>query len=131
MRYLGIDYGGKRIGLALSDENGGLAFPLQMVENGKRTIGEIKHLCNEKNVSTIVVGESMDFKGQGNPIMEEIKIFVSALEKETLLPVHLEPEFLTSAQASRIQGEHKKIDTSAATLILQAYLDKKRNGDNR
>ena len=130
MRYLGIDYGTKRIGVALSDENGSLAFPSDVVKSGKNALEEIKLICEKNNVGAIVVGESTDFKGHDNPIMEEIKNFVSVLKKETNLPVDLEPEFLTSAQASRVQGEHGKIDTSAAALILQAYLDKKRNGDN-
>lgn len=127
---MGIDYGTKRLGIALSDGDGKLAFPLLMIENREKTVEEIHRLCKENKIEIVVVGESINFKGQENPVMEEIKSFVLTLEKETHLPVRLEPEFLTSAQASRVQGEHGKLDASAAALILQSYLDKKTNGLN-
>lgn len=133
MRLLGIDYGGKRIGLALSDETLSLAFPYKVIFNGKTTIEELKKVCNENNISGIVIGESRDDKGEENEIMVAVREFANVLQKETGAPVFFEQEYLTSVEAHRIsffeQGRQKgkDIDAAAATLILQRYLDKKNN----
>jgi methionine--tRNA ligase beta chain len=62
--------------------------------------------------------------------MKNIDKFIEELKKITNRSVHLEPEFMTSVQASRIQGENKMIDASAATIILQSFIDKKNNKSN-
>lgn len=133
MRLLGIDYGGKRIGLALSDETLSLAFPFKVVLNGKTIAEELKKVCDENSVSGVVIGESRDDKGRENEIMVAVREFADILRKETGLPVFFEQEYLTSVEAHRIsffeQGRQKgkDIDAAAATLILQRYLDKKNN----
>lgn len=124
MRFLGIDYGSKRVGTALSDETGVLAFPHSVIPNDERLIPALKKIVTEEGVTEIVMGESRDYKGKENPIMESILVCKEALERTTNLPVHLEPEFLTSAQAAYFQGKHDKLDASAAAIILQAYLDR-------
>jgi putative Holliday junction resolvase len=116
---MGIDYGTVRVGVALSDEEGILAFPFAILENSKDLVSEIEDICKENNVKEIVVGESRDFNQKENAIMEDIKIFVEKLK----LPVHMHPEFLTSIEAERIQGKVNKLDASAAAIILQNYLD--------
>lgn len=146
MRYLGIDYGTKRIGIALSDEKGKMAFAHSVIANigAEKVLVKIKKICAENFVGKIVLGKSLNYKGAPNPIMAEIETFKIALEKETGLPVAYENETLTSAEARRpLEGERKrpptlskrklpekekqarrKIDASAAALILQSYLDK-------
>ena len=124
MRYLGIDYGSKRIGLAHSDEAGKFAFPHSVLE-GDDPIKKIMLLVSKEKVSEIVLGESKDFKGKDNAIMKKIHEFKVELEKTTNIPVHFEPEFLTSVEAERLQGKHDKLDASAAALILQSFLDRK------
>ena len=147
MRYLGIDYGEKRIGIALSDENGKMAFAHSVIANRgtKKVSAEIKKICAENSVGKIVLGKSLNYKGELNQIMSGIEPFKTVLEKETSLPVIYENETLTSAEARRPLGGPRKrppvlskrkspekekkagmkVDASAAALILKSYLDKK------
>ncbi len=127
MRYLGIDYGSKRVGVALSDESGVMAFPNQVLKNDQGLILKIKKICDDEKVGEIVVGESLDYKGKPNPIMKKIDGFVAELKEMVKLPVMLEPEFMTSQEAVLIQGETEMHDASAAALILKSFLDKKAN----
>jgi putative holliday junction resolvase len=123
MRYLGIDYGEKRVGLALSDEQGDFSYPLSVIQNSDNLVSEIKDICKENNVGTIVIGESKNFNQEENPIMKSVKVLKSNLEKETVLPVKLHPEFMTSLEAERLQGHNDMHDASAAALILKSYLE--------
>ncbi len=126
MRYLGIDYGTKKVGIAFSDKEGVLAFPFKVLKNLRTydVLREIKKICEEKEISKIVLGESLDYKGRPNPVMAEIEKFKILLEKEIGLPVIFETEVLTTKQAANSQPESKKLDASAAALILQSYLDR-------
>lgn len=124
MRYLGIDFGKKRVGLALSDESGTLAFPHSVLPNNKKLVAEVVRIAREQKVQAIIVGESKNLDGKDNKIMKDIEPFAEALHKETKLTVHLEPEFWSSVQAERWQGKTYKLDASAAAIILQSYLDR-------
>jgi len=127
MRYLGIDYGTRRVGLAISDEGGKIAFPEQTLTNNKDLISKVASFCQKKDIKKVIIGESRDYSGQPNEIMKAAEEFSVALEKATGLEVIKEPEFLTSHQASKIQGGSNQIDASAASIILQSYLDKMKN----
>ena len=124
MRFLGVDYGEKRIGLALSDEEGRLAFPKEIIINDKNVFEKIRDIIKKEIVGSIVVGESVNARGEPNPIDEKIKSFISGLEKEFGLPVYSEKEFFTSVEARRYMPSPELADASAAALILQRYLDK-------
>ncbi len=144
MKFLGIDYGTKRIGTALSDERGILAFPEKIILNDSSIFENIGEIIKTKNISEIVVGESVDFSGKLNVLSARIEIFISELKNKFNLPVYKQKEFLTSVEARKI-GSNKKslsqsqvhskvkqiksgrIDASAAALILQRYLDKINN----
>lgn len=130
MRFLAIDYGSKRVGIALSDPSGDFALPYAVFPNDKKLISSIASLCHEQEVGTIIIGESKDYKGVDNPIMKKVLLFKEELENQTKLPVVLEPEYLTSAEAERLQGKNDMIDASAAALILKSYLDKRHNDIN-
>jgi putative holliday junction resolvase len=127
MRLLGIDYGSKRIGIALSDESKTIATPKAVLVNGPKLIQEIKDICAKDNVIEIVLGDSKNFKGEPNKIMKKIEPFRRKLEEEIGLPVYMEQEFLTSFAAERFQGKNDMLDASAAALILQSYLDRMKN----
>jgi len=127
MKILGIDYGSKNVGVAISDDDCNLAFPKTVVKNSKDLAENVKAICENENISAIVVGESTNSKGEPNIIMKKITPFVAELETKTGLAVHLEPEFMTTEQARRFQGQIKEIDASAAAIILQSYLDKENN----
>lgn len=126
MKFLGIDYGTKRVGIAISSGNNTIAFPKSVLPNTKNLIGEIKTIYENEDIAGIVVGESHNFKGEPNPLMKDIEIFIEKIKKEIDTPIYLEPEFLTSHQAQQIQGKNKMLDASAAAIILQSFLDKKR-----
>ena len=123
MRFLGIDYGTKRIGVAISDENGTLAFPKGIVKNNGELFGKIERILSEERISEIVMGESLDFAGLPNALVKEVDFFIGKTKKKFKLPVHLEKEFWTSVEARRYQ--QGQVDASAAALILQRYLDKR------
>ena len=122
-RFLGIDYGDKKIGLAISDENKVLAFPKEVILNDNHTLSKISEILKAEKVSEIVIGESLDLKWKPNMITNDIDIFIAELEIKFNIPTHRQKEFFTSVEARRYK-DVKKADASAAALILQRYLDK-------
>ncbi len=127
-KIIGIDVGTKKVGIAISNEDQTLAFPVDVIDfSVVRKF--IKDLAEKESVQRIVVGESTRLDMTDNPVMEHIRAFAGKLEKDGLEVVY-ENEFMTSMQASRIQGYNKKQDASAAAIILQSYLDKQKTIDN-
>ena len=138
-KLIGIDYGEKKIGIALSDDDGAVAFPKEIIKNDGELINYIADLALKENISCIVMGQSTNYHGKDNPIMERAYQFKKALEKKLSVPVYFEVEFLTSVEAQRQQQEadlprsrkpkvNKHVDASAAAIILQSFIDK--NKDN-
>ncbi len=137
MKYLGIDYGAKRVGLAMSDDGGKIAFPYRVIGNNLELIDTIHNICGEENISAIILGESLDSSGNKNKVMGSIEELKKNLEMELDLPVDFEKEFMTSVHsgeqkfknifiARKIKKEkNEKDDSKAAALILQRYLDRK------
>jgi putative holliday junction resolvase len=123
-RVMGIDFGTKRIGVALCDENREMALPLQVVKNDKTAVSVISKIIKEKDVNLVVIGESKDFNMKDNAVMDDIRAFETMLSNESGVEIDYEPEFLTSHQAHHVQGKTKMLDASAATIILQSYLDR-------
>lgn len=135
MKLIGIDYGTKRVGIAISDDEGNLAFPKCVLENNTALLENITRIITDEHITTVVLGYSLDYKGADNSVMKAITVFKDELEKQSALRVFLEPEFLTSAEAkrqpsllkqprSRKKRSRKSVDAEAAALILQSYLDK-------
>lgn len=124
MRFVGIDYGKKRVGIAVSDSEGKFALPHAVWENGPDLVERIKTFCLEKQADGIVLGESRDLDGRENEILKEIMWLKEVLSAEISIPIYLEPEFYTSVEAGRIQGKNKMNDASAAALILKSYLER-------
>ncbi len=127
MRYLGIDYGTKRVGVAVSDDGGTMAFPYAILENVKGLVGEIKTICAHEDVEAIVIGESMDYKGKPNLVKKEVDRFIAELRLVLNIPIIEEREFLSTQQARFYQTKRKRVDDSAAAIILQSYFDRKNN----
>ena len=145
-RFMGIDYGTKRIGVAISDENCILAFSKEIVLNDKNTFNKLSDIIKKENIEEIVVGESVDFSGKLNVLSGRIEVFILELKEKFNLPVHKQKEFLTSVEARRYEnlgGQARKsnahskvkqiksgrVDASAAALILQRYLDRRNKND--
>ena len=122
-RILGIDFGTKRIGVAVSDEARQFALPLVVVKNSELAAKEILEIAHQHEVVEVVMGESRNYKQEPNAIFEEADAFKVKLESLGFT-VHLELEFMTSMQAERFQGKTDLTDASAAALILQSYLDR-------
>jgi len=128
MRYLGIDYGEKRIGLALGEK--GLARPLMVLPNNKEIGEKIGQICQKEAIDRLVLGWSEDLK-------EEIKTFKESLEGRLGLLVELEDETLTSRvgiatmieTGSKRKKRKKEADAAAAAEILASFLIKK-GGEN-
>ncbi len=129
MRHLGIDYGTKKIGLALSDEAGTMGFPKGIVPNDSRAIDEVQKLIRTEQVECIVMGESIAPSGQENPVAKGARVFAEALTEATGVTVVFEPEMYTTQEAKRdFEGVHVSrsgnVDASAAALILTSYLSR-------
>ena len=108
MKFLGIDYGTKRIGVAISDEKGILAFPKEIVLNDLNTFKKLSEIIKAENISEIIVGESVDFSGKLNVLSARIEVFIFELEDKFNLPIHKQKEFLTSVEARKV-GSTKKV----------------------
>ena len=125
MKYLGIDYGTKRIGIAVSDETGEFAFP-KAILHPKFAVQEIALLVQKEGIAAIALGQSMASNGAANDIAPVIEKFKSALEVATGVPVSYQYEGGSSFEAHRYQTKAGARDDSAAAIILQRFLDKNR-----
>ena len=133
-RILGIDYGSKRIGLALSDPGCVIASPYQTVNyhGFSDFLSKLTSLIKNSDVSKIVVGFPLGLKGQRTAQTIEVEKFISTLKTHISLPIDLIDERLSSVEAIRslqhqgFQPSRKKslIDMTAASILLQTYLDK-------
>ncbi len=130
MRYLGIDFGLKRIGLAISDENNRIAFGLTTLENkGLKDLRlSIERLVERYEVGKIVIGFPNNMNGTPGYLSKELYKVVEVLKSIPGIEIIMWDERLTSVEGERIAREMRKrdrklIDKIAATLILQSYLD--------
>ena len=123
MKYLGIDYGSKRVGVAISGDDSALAFPLIVLKNDDKLMANLANIVKDHSINEIIVGESKDYKQNPNPIMKDIDAFVVEVKKLLGIKVILHPELLSSIEAERVQGKNDMLDASAAAIILQSYID--------
>lgn len=130
MRHLGIDFGLKRIGLAISDENNRIAFGLTTLENkGLNDLRlNIERLVERYSIDKIVIGFPNNMNGTPGYLSKELSKVVEMLKSIPGIEVITWDERLTSVEGERIAREmgkkdRKLIDRIAATLILQNYLD--------
>jgi len=133
MRYLGVDYGSKRIGLALSDDAGTMGFPHSIIANTPRRVDEVCALIAREKIGTVVIGESRTLRGDDNPIAKDARAFGAQIAARAGVPVSYESEVFTSAEARRAPAKEVKsraakrradVDASAAALILTSYLSR-------
>ena len=141
MRVLGVDHGEKRIGLAISDSTGTIARPLAIVNHVSRE-EDARHVLEfsaKNDVTVIVVGCSTDEEGFPNAAGRRARRFAEALKEKTETPVELWDESLSTqdARAARIAGGASRkrrrlpVDSLAAVVILQSYLDAPRQAGRR
>ena len=123
-KILGIDYGEKRVGIAITSEDRKMAFPRYVLQNDDKLVDKISKIALDEGVEEIVIGRSLDYKNQPNHIMSSIEELGRVLSKERKFKIYYENEFLTSAEAKRIQGENEMLDASAAAIILRSFIEK-------
>lgn len=136
MKYLAIDFGSKKSGIAVSDDRGTVAVPFKVVST-EELEQELDHMLGNVLFERIVFGESVNNKGEHNEIFEQTKKFVDKMkEKYEARIVNgeiqfiYEKEFMTSKHARSLDdgknnlGKHIAVDDRAAALILQRHLDK-------
>jgi putative holliday junction resolvase len=132
MRCLGIDFGSSRIGIAISDDLGMLAHPLETIPNNSEFLSRLQKIVLEKGVSRIVVGIPRNMDGSYGPSAEKAKLFLSQLKSEFAgVQLIAWDERLTTVEAQRLlhaAGRDVKksrpiIDQVAAQVLLQSYLD--------
>jgi putative Holliday junction resolvase len=138
-RYLGLDVGNRRIGVAVSDELGLTAQPVLTLErrhNRREDLRSLARLCRRFGVLGIVVGNPLHLSGDVSPQAAKTQAFAAELGELTGLPIHLRDERLTTREAHQIlyeagharQQHQRVVDQVAATLILQSFLEEQRSG---
>lgn len=143
MRVIGLDYGTKTVGVAISDETKLIAQPLVTIERKqanklRQTYAAIERIIAEQNVELIVLGYPKNMNNTEGERVEATKEFKEALERRTGLEVVLVDERLTTVEANRIledtgvavSARKEHIDKMAAAIILQNYLDMEYNKKN-
>lgn len=137
-RSLGIDYGKRRVGLAVSDPTGTIATPLPTItrRRGKRPpVASVARLAKEYDVAELVLGLPLTLEGTDSDWTREVREFGSKLADRCGLPLSLVDERMTSVRAERAvrqemglkrseREEKERIDAAAAVLILQTHLDR-------
>ena len=135
-RILGIDYGQKRIGLAVSDPLHVIAQPLTTLvrDSSEQWWHELGEILREQEIEAVVIGYPLSLKGTPSAQTKEVERFISELRERCSVPIHQFDERLTSVAARRLLQQqsvktgHRKalVDRTAAALILQSYLDSHR-----
>ncbi len=137
MRWMGIDIGERRYGVALSDEDGVIAYPLTTLfaeKGGAAPLQALAKLVSERNVVGIVVGLPARMDGRHGPEARNAEVVAEQLRTELGMPVELWDERLTTAEAERLlvmAGVRRKkrrgaTDRIAAAIILQSFLDRQK-----
>ncbi|MCL6560132.1 MAG: Holliday junction resolvase RuvX [Firmicutes bacterium] len=138
MRIMGLDFGDKRIGVALSDPLGWTAQGLEVIQRGASVaadIKRIKEIVDKYQVERIVLGLPKNMDGSPGPAAEKVKSFAGNLAGVLKIPVDFWDERLSTVAAEKLLIEadmsrarrRKVVDKMAAVMILQGYLDSPKN----
>ena len=140
MRILGIDYGEKRVGLAISDPSGSMALTLRTLEvsDENDAVRQIADACKEIEAEKVIVGLPLNMNGTRGPMAEKVTAFVGRLSGRVLIPVETIDERLSTSAVERAlvaadvsRAKRKNLrDKLAAQIILQGYLDMASLRDN-
>ena len=136
MRYLGIDYGERRMGLALCDPGETLVSPLCVVEGRERFIRAVTDLIRTDRIEALVIGLPINMDGSRGFQAQRVQAFADQLAREVAIPILFQDERLSSyAARERLGGldlsrdkKRRLLDAVAAAQILEAFLEAKREG---
>ena len=134
MTALGIDYGEKRIGVAVTDELEIIASPLATIANDSGTVAELQRIVSERRIDTVVVGLPLNMNGTLGPSGKAAQAFARVLQARLNIAVETIDERLTTVQAERAMLAHdlsrakraRRRDEMAAQMLLQSYIDRKK-----
>ena len=129
MKYIGIDYGTKKTGIAFSDDAGTMGFPHSVRPTDPRLLDDLALLMREKGVEAAVIGHSTNLAGEENAVASEARAFADDLKARTGVEVHFESELFTTQAARRMPDGTRMpgspdVDASAAALILTSFLER-------
>ena len=124
-KILGIDYGTKNIGVAISDQEQNQAFVYDTLKVSAKLFNEIKEMCDRELVDKVVVGLPLSMKGEYSDKTNEVVCFIEELEARTKLIVETQDERLSSVEAGK-SGSGHGMDEESARIILQQYLDRRK-----
>lgn len=127
MKKMGIDFGSKKIGIAITDDGGNMAFPHEVVPNNDQFVKYVEKLVSDKGIKEIVIGHSLNNDGEPNKIHAAVEDFMMDITLSLGIPVHLEPEQYSTQQAIHEQGRTSLTDASAAALILDSFITKNKS----
>ena len=142
MRYLGLDLGSRTLGVAVSDKTGLIASLVKTIRHNEeydRLLDEVKNLVSELEIDAIVLGFPKNMNNTIGPKGELSLEFKEKLEKILTIPVYLQDERLTTKSATDMlisgnvsrKDRKKVVDSVAATIILQSYLDRRDRNEEK
>jgi putative Holliday junction resolvase len=133
-RYIGLDFGGRRVGVAVSDPGGLIAQPYDtlVIKNLDEAVSGVCRLVAEFDAAGVVLGLPLNLSGDASDLSTTVRKFADRLRASCPVPIHFEDERLSSKQAEatlhamgkKIKGNKEKIDRISAALILQTFLDR-------
>jgi putative holliday junction resolvase len=135
MRYLAVDYGLKRTGIAVCDPSESICSPLEVIEGQNGLIGRIKRVCDDYQAQAIVFGLPLNMDGTEGKQSQIVRSFAGEVKKATALDVFFQDERLTSREAAQMmitaeltrKKKKKRLDAVAAAAILEAFLENRRS----
>jgi putative Holliday junction resolvase len=136
MRYLAVDYGAKRTGLAVCDAGEMVVSPLDVLAGQKNLIEQIRQVVAAENIEAIVLGLPLNMDGSEGPQARRVRTFAGQLRRQIGIPVHFQDERLSSFGAEeKLQGtglsrgkRQQRLDALAAAEILQTFLEEQKHG---
>lgn len=135
MRYLAIDFGDKRTGLAICDPSEKIVSPVAVLEGQKDLVKKITDTIKNENVEAVVLGLPLNMDDSKGPQAERVFRFAEQLKKHLHIPIHFQDERLSSFAAEKKlapaeftrKKKKKRLDAVAAAEILEAFLEEKRH----
>jgi putative Holliday junction resolvase len=138
MKHLGIDFGLKRIGLAVTDPAGRMAFPYQTLVRGdeESLFARLSEIIDQEGIQGIVLGMPHGLAGQETSAVTQVRNFAAQLSRRTAVPIHPVDESLTTAEAEErlreagVPPSKRKhiVDQQAAVIILESFLQRQSAG---
>jgi len=124
MNVLGIDYGTKRIGIAIGNTEERIAFPRVVLKNDEVIMQVFREFIQKESIECIVLGLPKMLSGKESDMTDEVYTFAKKLEQESTLPIYFEEERFSTKAVRPGTVKKTDIDAASAALILQTYLDR-------